>query len=69
MSRCYHVKYFQKFPFRLILEKKYKAYGLHQYYAIVQLIGTREEADKFAYKYGYLLHFYLIDRIQKMCQF
>lgn len=35
----------------LVLEKQEKYDGLQQFFAIVQLIGTRKQADNFAYRY------------------
>ncbi len=37
--------------FMLVLEKQEKYDGLQQFYAIVQLIGTRKQAESFAYRY------------------
>lgn len=37
--------------FMLVLEKQEKYDGLQQFFAIVQLIGTRKQADNFAYRY------------------
>lgn len=34
----------------LVLEKQEKYDGLQQFFAIVQLIGTRKQADNFAYR-------------------
>lgn len=42
--------------FMLVLEKQEKYDGLQQFFAIVQLIGTRKQADNFAYRFSY---FYL----------
>ena len=36
--------------FMLVLEKQEKYDGLQQFYAIVQLIGTRKQAENFAYR-------------------
>eukprot|EP00918_Siedleckia_nematoides_P092334 GHVU01202784.1.p1 GENE.GHVU01202784.1~~GHVU01202784.1.p1 ORF type:complete len:305 (+),score=22.57 GHVU01202784.1:66-980(+) len=36
--------------FMLVLEKQEKYDGLQQFYAIVQLIGTRKQAESFAYR-------------------
>lgn len=36
--------------FMLVLEKQEKYDGLQQFFAIVQLIGTRKQADNFAYR-------------------
>ena len=36
--------------FMLVLEKQEKFDGLQQFYAIVQLIGTRKQAENFAYR-------------------
>lgn len=38
--------------FMLVLEKQEKYDGLQQFFAIVQLIGTRKQADNFAYRYA-----------------
>lgn len=35
----------------LVLEKQEKYDGIQQFYAIVQLIGTRKQAENFAYRY------------------
>ena len=35
----------------LVLEKQEKYDGLQQFFAIVQLIGTRKQADNFAYRF------------------
>ena len=45
--------YFHKrpFDFRLVLEKQEKFDGHQQFFAIVQLIGTRKQAENFAYRY------------------
>ena len=37
--------------FMLVLEKQEKMEGQHMFYAIVQLIGTRKQAENFAYRY------------------
>ena len=37
--------------FMLVLEKQEKMEGQHMFYAIVQLIGTRKQAESFAYRY------------------
>ncbi len=37
--------------FMLVLEKQEKYDGVQQFYAIVQLIGTRKQAENFAYRY------------------
>ena len=36
---------------RLVLEKQEKFDGHQQFFAIVQLIGTRKQAENFAYRY------------------
>jgi hypothetical protein len=36
--------------FRLVLEKQEKFDGHQQFFAIVQLIGTRKQAENFAYR-------------------
>lgn len=36
--------------FMLVLEKQEKMEGHHMFYAIVQLIGTRKQAENFAYR-------------------
>ena len=36
--------------FMLVLEKQEKFDGLQQFFAIVQLIGTRKQAENFAYR-------------------
>ena len=36
--------------FMLVLEKQEKYDGLQQFFAIVQLIGTRKQAESFAYR-------------------
>ena len=36
--------------FMLVLEKQEKMEGQHMFYAIVQLIGTRKQAESFAYR-------------------
>lgn len=36
--------------FMLVLEKQDKQDGVHTFYAVVQLIGTRKQAEAFAYK-------------------
>ena len=36
--------------FMLVLEKQEKMEGQHMFYAIVQLIGTRKQAENFAYR-------------------
>ena len=38
--------------FMLVLEKQEKYDGLQQFFAIVQLIGTRKQAENFAYRYA-----------------
>ena len=38
--------------FMLVLEKQEKFDGLQMFYAIVQLIGSRKEAENFIYRYG-----------------
>lgn len=38
------------FIFRLVLEKQEKFDGHQQFFAIVQLIGTRKQAENFAYR-------------------
>ena len=40
----------------LVLEKQEKIDGLQMFYAIVQLIGTRKEAENFAYRYVVFAH-------------
>ena len=42
--------------FMLVLEKQEKYDGLQQFFAIVQLIGTRKQADNFAYRCRVLLY-------------
>lgn len=43
--------------FMLVLEKQEKYDGLQQFFAIVQLIGTRKQADNFAYRFVHrMLH-------------
>ena len=37
--------------FMLVLEKQEKFDGHQQFFAIVQLIGTRKQAENFAYRY------------------
>lgn len=37
--------------FMLVLEKQEKFDGVQLFYAIVQLIGTRKQAENFAYRY------------------
>lgn len=37
--------------FMLVLEKQEKLEGQQMFYAIVQLIGTRKQAENFAYRY------------------
>ena len=37
--------------FMLVLEKQEKIEGIQLFYAIVQLIGTRKQAENFAYRY------------------
>lgn len=41
--------------FMLVLEKQEKYDGLQQFFAIVQLIGTRKQADNFAYRLVYFV--------------
>ncbi len=41
--------------FMLVLEKQEKYDGLQQFFAIVQLIGTRKQADNFAYRCATLI--------------
>jgi hypothetical protein len=36
--------------FRLLLEKRAKCKGCEHFYALVQLIGTRKQAEKFKYR-------------------
>ena len=36
--------------YRLVLEKQEKFDGHQQFFAIVQLIGTRKQAENFAYR-------------------
>ena len=57
--------------FMLVLEKQEKYDGLQQFFAIVQLIGTRKQADNFAYRYTSfilktisLIFFFLIFSLQ-----
>ncbi len=45
--------------FMLVLEKQEKYDGLQQFFAIVQLIGTRKQADNFAYRCVTVLVFVL----------
>ena len=40
--------------FMLVLEKQEKYDGHQQFFAIVQLIGTRKQAENFAYRYEML---------------
>ena len=44
--------WFSLYSFRLVLEKQEKFDGHQQFFAIVQLIGTRKQAENFAYRYG-----------------
>lgn len=37
--------------FMLVLEKQEKFDGLQQFFAIVQLLGSRKQAENFAYRY------------------
>ena len=37
--------------YRLVLEKQEKFDGHQQFFAIVQLIGTRKQAENFAYRF------------------
>ena len=39
--------------FMLVLEKQEKIDGLQMFYAIVQLIGTRKQAENFIYRYAF----------------
>ena len=39
--------------FMLVLEKQEKFDGHQQFFAIVQLVGTRKQADNFAYRYTF----------------
>ena len=39
----------------LVLEKQEKLDGQQQFFAIVQLIGTRKQAESFAYRYRWNL--------------
>ena len=48
MSECLS-KYLYIFR-RLVLEKQEKFDGHQQFFAIVQLIGTRKQAENFAYR-------------------
>ena len=38
--------------FMLVLEKQERYEGQQLFYAIVQLIGTKKQAENFAYRYG-----------------
>lgn len=40
--------------FMLVLEKQEKVEGQHMFYAIVQLIGTRKQAENFAYRLNHM---------------
>ena len=42
--------------FMLVLEKQEKMEGQHMFYAIVQLIGTRKQAESFAYRYVIMIY-------------
>ena len=44
--------------FMLVLEKQEKYDGLQQFFAIVQLIGTRKQAENFAYRYWILADYF-----------
>ena len=46
--------------FRLVLEKQEKFDGHQQFFAIVQLIGTRKQAENFAYRYVIITFYYHI---------
>lgn len=53
--------------FMLVLEKQEKMDGLQMFYAIVQLIGARKQAENFIYRYVstsdkiiFVLHIFLI---------
>ena len=47
--------------FMLVLEKQDKFDGIQQFYAIVQLIGSRKQAESFAYRQN-LLHLFKLER-------
>lgn len=47
---CWKAVINQYFTFRLVLEKQEKFDGHQQFFAIVQLIGTRKQAENFAYR-------------------
>ena len=50
--------------FMLVLEKQEKYDGLQQFYAIVQLIGTRKQAENFAYRLSIVLRFYMYRTVE-----
>ena len=45
--------------FMLVLEKQEKIDGLQMFYAIVQLIGTRKQAENFIYRWWFIIYYYL----------
>ena len=47
--------------FMLVLEKQEKYDGHQQFFAIVQLIGSRKQAENFAYRY---CSFFFISHVQ-----
>ena len=51
--------------FMLVLEKQEKFDGHQQFFAIVQLIGTRKQAENFAYRYTYIFYPFLIVRYKE----
>jgi len=44
--------------FMLVLEKQEKSDGAQMFYTIVQLIGTRKQAESFIYRSVYSIFFY-----------
>jgi len=39
------------YHFMLVLEKQERSEGQHMFYTVVQIIGTRKQADNFAYRF------------------
>lgn len=54
--------------FMLVLEKQEKFDGLQMFYAIVQLIGTRKQAENFIYRYLYADFLHLWSKLILACR-
>jgi hypothetical protein len=44
------------YHFMLILEKQEKFDGHPQFFAVVQIIGSRKQSENFAYRYNYIIY-------------